>query len=49
MKDDRIQLADVVRRFKDDYVALFGHRMMSSARPPAGDRRRRLRRRAIVV
>ncbi|MFQ5479635.1 MAG: transposase zinc-binding domain-containing protein, partial [Candidatus Binatia bacterium] len=30
MKDDRIELADVVRRFKDDYVARFGHRMMPS-------------------
>jgi len=30
MKDDRIQLADVVRRFKDDYVAQSGHLMMPS-------------------
>jgi hypothetical protein len=30
MKDNRIELADVVRRFKDDYVARFGHLMMPS-------------------
>jgi hypothetical protein len=30
MKDNRIELADVVRRFKDDYVAQFGHLMMPS-------------------
>lgn len=30
MKDNRIELADGVRRFKDRYVAEFGHRMMPS-------------------
>ena len=30
MKNHRIELADVVRRFKDDYIARFGHLMMPS-------------------
>jgi hypothetical protein len=37
MKDDRIQLADVVRRFKDDYVARFGDRMMPSQKKALDD------------
>jgi hypothetical protein len=37
MKDDRIELADVVRRFKDDYVARFGHRMMPSQKKALAD------------
>ena len=37
MKDNRIELADVVRRFKDDYVAQFGHLMMPSQRKALAD------------
>ena len=37
MKDNRIELADVVRRFKDDYVDEFGHRMMPSQRKALAD------------
>ena len=37
MKDNGIQLADVVRRFKDDYVAQFGHLMMPSQKKALGD------------
>jgi hypothetical protein len=37
MKDDRIELADVVRRFKDDYVTRFGHRMMPSQKKALTD------------
>jgi len=37
MKDDRIELADVVRRFKDDYVARFGHLMMPSQKKALAD------------
>jgi hypothetical protein len=37
MKDNRIELADVVRRFKGDYVAQFGHRMMPSQKKALAD------------
>lgn len=37
MKDDRIELADVVRRFQDDYVARFGHLMMPSQKKALAD------------
>jgi len=37
MKDNRIELADVVRRFKDDYVARFGHLMMPSQKKALAD------------
>ncbi len=37
MKDNRIQLADVVRRFKDDYVDEFGHLMMPSQQKALAD------------
>jgi len=37
MKDQRIQLADVVRRFKDRYVDQFGHLMMPSQRKALAD------------
>jgi hypothetical protein len=37
MKNDRIELADVVRRFKDDYLARFGHRMMPSQKKALAD------------
>ena len=37
MKDDRIELADVVRRFKDRYVARFGHLMMPSQKKALAD------------
>jgi hypothetical protein len=37
MKDDRIELADVVRRFKEDYVARFGQRMMPSQKKALAD------------
>jgi len=37
MKDNRIELADVVRRFKDDYVAQFGHLIMPSQRKALAD------------
>jgi hypothetical protein len=37
MNNDRIELADVVRRFKDDYIARFGHRMMPSQRKALAD------------
>ena len=39
MKNNRIELADVVRRFKDDYVAQFGPLMMPSQEGPGGHRR----------
>jgi Zn finger protein HypA/HybF involved in hydrogenase expression len=37
MKDNRIELADVVRRFKHDYVAQFGSLMMPSQRKALAD------------
>jgi len=37
MKDDRIELADVVRRFKDRYVAQFGHHPMPSQKKALAD------------
>jgi hypothetical protein len=37
MKNDQIELADVVRRFKDDYVARFGHLMMPSQKKALAD------------
>jgi hypothetical protein len=37
MKDNRIELADVVRRFKDDYVARFEHLMMPSQKKALAD------------
>ena len=37
MKNNRIELADVVRRFKDDYVAQFGHLMMPSQQKALAD------------
>ncbi len=37
MKDNRIELADVVRRFKDRYVAEFGPRMMPSQKKALAD------------
>jgi len=37
MKDNRIELADVVRRFKDDYVARFGYLMMPSQKKALAD------------
>jgi DNA-directed RNA polymerase subunit RPC12/RpoP len=37
MKDNRIELADVVRRFKDDYLAQFGHVMMPSQKKALAD------------
>jgi len=37
MKDNRIELADVVRRFKDRYVAEFGHCMMPSQKKALAD------------
>jgi hypothetical protein len=37
MKNNRIELADVVRRFKDDYVGRFGHRMMPSHKKALAD------------
>ena len=37
MKNDQIELADVVRRFKDDYVARFGHLMMPSQKKALTD------------
>jgi Zn finger protein HypA/HybF involved in hydrogenase expression len=37
MKDNRIELADVVRRFKDDYVAQSGHLMMPSQKKALAD------------
>ena len=37
MKDNRIELADVVRQFKDRYVAEFGHCMMPSQRKALAD------------
>jgi hypothetical protein len=37
MKDNRTELADVVRRFKDDYIAHFGHLMMPSQRKALAD------------
>ena len=37
MKHNRIELADVVRRFKDDYVARFGHLMMPSQKKALAD------------
>jgi len=37
MKDNRIELADVVRRFKDPYVARSGHRMMPSHKKALAD------------
>ena len=36
-KDDRIELADVVRRFKDRYVARFGQWMMPSQKKALAD------------
>ena len=37
MKDNRIELADVVRRFKDRYVDEFGHLMMPSQKKALAD------------
>jgi hypothetical protein len=37
MKDNRIELADVVRRFKDEYLACFGHLMMPSQKKALTD------------
>ena len=37
MKDNRIELADVVRRFKDRYVGQFGHLMMPSQKKALAD------------
>ena len=37
MKDKQIELADVVRRFKDGYVAEFGHCMMPSQKKALAD------------
>ncbi len=37
MKDNRIELADVVRQFKDRYVAEFGHCMMPSQKKALAD------------
>jgi hypothetical protein len=37
MKDNRIELADVVRRFKDDYVARFGPLIMPSQKKALAD------------
>ncbi len=37
MKNDPIELADVVRRFKKDYVARFGHLMMPSQKKALTD------------
>ena len=37
MKNNRIELADVVRRFKDDYTARFGHLMMPSQKKALAD------------
>ena len=37
MKDNRIELADVVRRFQDEYVARFGPRMMPSQKKALAD------------
>ncbi|UCC49374.1 MAG: transposase zinc-binding domain-containing protein, partial [Gemmatimonadota bacterium] len=37
MKDDLIQLADVVRRFRDAYVAQYGDRMMPSQKRALAD------------
>jgi DNA-directed RNA polymerase subunit RPC12/RpoP len=37
MKNNQIQLADVVRRFKDDYLARFGHLMMPSQKKALAD------------
>jgi len=37
MKEDRIELADVVRRFKDRYVDEFGHLMMPSQKKALTD------------
>ncbi|MHC4984437.1 MAG: IS91 family transposase, partial [Planctomycetota bacterium] len=37
MKDNRIELADVVRRFKDDYIAQFGDLMMPSQQKALAD------------
>ncbi len=37
MKDNRIELADIVRRFQDRYVAQFGHLMMPSQEKTLAD------------
>ncbi len=37
MKNNHIELAEVVRRFKDDYVARFGHLMMPSQKKALAD------------
>jgi len=37
MNDNRIELADVVRRFRGDYVAQFGHLMMPSQKKALAD------------
>ena len=37
MKDNRIELADVIRRFKDRYVDEFGHLMMPSQKKALAD------------
>lgn len=40
MKNHRIELADVVRRFKDAYIARFGHLMMPSQKKALASSRR---------
>ena len=37
MKNHQIELADVVRRFKDAYIARYGHRMMPSQKKALAD------------
>jgi len=37
MKNDQIELGDVVRRFKDEYVARFGHLIMPSQKKALAD------------
>ncbi len=37
MKDNRIELADVIHRFKDAYVDEFGHLMMPSQKKALAD------------
>lgn len=37
MRDNQIELADVVRRFKDDYLAQFGHLIMPSQKKALAD------------
>lgn len=37
MKDHRIEVVDVVRRFKEPYVARYGHLMMRSQKETVAD------------